>query len=529
MWFIYPFSNYTGYSYLPDLLTRLNPNDAYLGTYYFFWTNLTYLPTLFFLLIFIVLLALIDWGIHSSWTTVLLIGLLLYMTELVEYLSLNFSDSISLYATSGLNTLLTNTLNRYHPLVFYTGVTILASFTFIKSILYLVKKPFVVVFTSRVSFPLAAAVSSISFLALWLGSWWALQEGTWGGWWNWDASETFGLLVPISILAFVHIQHRISDSTLLNLKSFLFALLITLSYFFIQLNFDLTSHNFGAKFFFFFNNNLFFLEALICIIITSFNLICLMSRFKVLNETSFLKTIQIYPLKLTVIASLTYWVFLSYQPLINYFLWNFAELNVFNYEPSFIGVNFFVMIILLFWLTSQPLYYIPSIGLLSSFITNQVWTLLIFKNKATQNYLAHFTLLTFTLLSWTVASTSFTTWITDSGALYTLFYGSVLLKGSTDITLDTYIVELSVPSVTSAFNADVSWNFLNDANTPAINYFQLFNSNSNLENYYTLGSSYSSSTLFVDLPFIAHLNSLFFIILFWSFQTLLTKVKLLNY
>ena len=507
----------------------MNSNDAYLGTYYFFWTNLTYLPTLFSLLVFIVLIVLLDWWVRSPWAIFLLVGLIIYMTELVEYLSLNLSDTISLYTTSGLNTLLTNTLNRYHPLVFYTGVSVLASFVFIKTSASLPEKPFTLVFSLQASFPLAALVSLVSFLALWLGSWWALQEGTWGGWWNWDASETFGLLVPISILAFVHTQHKLNDSNLLSLKAVSLGLLITLSYFFIQLNFDLTSHNFGAKFFFFFNNNLFFLEALCAIIVVLANLIFLACRLKALSESNPSKAISLYPLKLTVIASLAYWIFLSYQPLINYFLWNFAELNVFNHEPSFVGVNFFILIILLFWLTPKPTSYTSSISLFFVSVTNQVWTLLLLKNQSNKNHFAHFLLLAFTLLSWTVTSTSFTTWITDSGALYTLFYGSVLLKSSIDMTLDTYTVELSVPSLTSASINDVSWNFLSDANTPSINYFQLFNSNTNLENYYTLGVSYSTSTLFVDLPFIAHLNSLFLVILLLNFQTLSTKIKTLNY
>ena len=34
------------------------------------------------------------------------------------------------------------------------------------------------------------------------------------------------------------------------------------TYFFIQLNFELVSHNFGSKFFFFFNNNLFSMEVI---------------------------------------------------------------------------------------------------------------------------------------------------------------------------------------------------------------------------------------------------------------------------
>jgi hypothetical protein len=55
--------------------------------------------------------------------------------------------------------------------------------------------------------------------------------------------------------------------------------LFLLSYFFIQLNFDLVSHNFGAKFFFFFNNNLFFLEAVFFLLVLILYT-CYVSLFK---------------------------------------------------------------------------------------------------------------------------------------------------------------------------------------------------------------------------------------------------------
>jgi len=73
--------------------------------------------------------------------------LLLYSVELVDYLVLNSLDIVSVYSYYGINTLLTNTLNRYHPLVFYLSagllVVILADVT--KSYIFKdnnLKKPF---------------------------------------------------------------------------------------------------------------------------------------------------------------------------------------------------------------------------------------------------------------------------------------------------------------------------------------------------------------------------------------------------
>ena len=42
---------------------------------------------------------------------------------------------------------------------------------------------------------------------------------------------------------------------------------IALSYYMLQLNFELTSHNFGSRFTYFFNNNLFLLEAFFIVLV----------------------------------------------------------------------------------------------------------------------------------------------------------------------------------------------------------------------------------------------------------------------
>ena len=87
-----------------------------------------------------------------------------------------------------------------------------------------------------------------------LGGWWALQEGTWGGWWNWDASEVLGLLILILAYVEVHSNYNYYLESRKQERVILFLLLILLSYYFIQLNFELTSHSFGTRFNHFFNN-----------------------------------------------------------------------------------------------------------------------------------------------------------------------------------------------------------------------------------------------------------------------------------
>ena len=73
----------------------------------------------------------------------------------------------------------------------------------------------------------------------------------------------FGLMVSLALLSLMHSEITPSVHYLLVLKSVFFVVAVVASYFFMQLNFELVSHNFGSKFFFFFNNNLFFLEVII--------------------------------------------------------------------------------------------------------------------------------------------------------------------------------------------------------------------------------------------------------------------------
>ena len=46
------------------------------------------------------------------------------------------------------------------------------------------------------------------------------------------------------------------------------------------------------------------------------------------------------------------WVIISYKPLLNYFVWNFLALNLFNFEFSLQAVNLVALIALTVWLPS---------------------------------------------------------------------------------------------------------------------------------------------------------------------------------
>ena len=237
-------------THLLDSFFRVNFNDSFLNLYSFFWTNFWYL-ILFYLLLFCIILILIF--NFNLFFFLFLIILFLYNFEINNFF-LNNLQFINLNSIIlNFNVFLLNNINKYHPFLFYIS-TLLILLIFLYLSFYYVINLFY--FNKEFNFfkinSIFKKIFYINILSLFLGSWWALQEGSWGGWWNWDASETLGLLVLISAILFFHLISNYDNFMNNFYFLFLWILFIVLTYYFIQLNFDLVSHNFGIKFFFFF-------------------------------------------------------------------------------------------------------------------------------------------------------------------------------------------------------------------------------------------------------------------------------------
>ena len=519
MAFLYlPIHALSGYTPLLDLSARLSPNDAYLGTYYFWWTNLLYLPLFFFVL-------LLPFSAHSSlpqipfrtWLVVLI--LFFYPIELWDYLISNTLVSSPAYHAYGLNTLLTNVLNRYHPLVFYFSVFFLLAALIAMWWGSAARASFAQSRTILTSRSLTWVAVLINLLALWMGSWWALQEGTWGGWWNWDSSETFGLLVSLIGISTTHSLLRVSTFQNYLTKFTAMILLFIVSYFFIQLNFELVSHNFGSKFFFFFNNNLFFLEAIFVLTALAFYLLqdwVRRATFTSISVSSYSHTQtsdhykHILPLLITLY--LFYWVIWSYKPLISYFTWNFAQLNVLNFETSLQSTNLILALLGVIWLLQLSSSLILAYVLLLTVSSHFVLTVLIFMrlknhfavlhNSVLSILLINITLFDLVLYKWTLVS-SFDTAIVSQWAPAVLFESS---------TLDNLAIELVEIWGTLENYSSISWNLATLTNTPSLNFFSLLSNTDAFYNMYTLAVVYATVQLFLELPFISVINILFLLI-----------------
>ena len=360
-----------------DSLFRAPLNETFINLYSFFWTNFWYLPIFWLCICFISLFFSIP-NLHS----ILFYYIILYSYEFFDLNTSSCTNSTMLASLTVQNPFLGNSINKYHPFMFYSAVIILLlQISLISPNLACKTRNWNLektLYTQRLALLLDFLVL---FCTLYLGSWWALQEGTWGGWWNWDASETFGLLLCFRILKFLHISkkiHKVVYTTYLMLRTC--GDLIFL-YFLMQLNFDLISHNFGIKFFFFFNNSFFMIEALffthlfltywaLKYRITIFSFSCLDGSRKTNKVPLVFKSVVYF--------FLTLWVFLvSFGPVLTYFCWNFLQINLLNELGSHLFLNFSGVIFLL--ATYFLKIYTKYLCILSFFLLqNSNWLLVIF-------------------------------------------------------------------------------------------------------------------------------------------------------
>ena len=224
--------------FILDSFARVFTNDFVTNKFYFFWTNFYYLYYFMLLLIILLLSKLV---ILNQYLIIIscLVLTPFYFCSITEYwfncfYIININSEL-------LNSLLQNSINKFHPALLYVPLLWLTT---------------TCVYSGKGSFYFIEywGARSTSFYMLLLliytmclGSWWALQEGSWGGWWNWDPSEVFGL---VTILIYLSVVHSLKD--FIHKHKFRFYLTIVTSsllivYILIQLNFEVVSHNFGTR------------------------------------------------------------------------------------------------------------------------------------------------------------------------------------------------------------------------------------------------------------------------------------------
>lgn len=165
-----------------------------------------------------------------------------------------------------LNFLLVNTLSVIHPLMLYIAVTFIILSVLISN-LHVFRISASIVHTRQILFSYTLICIQILIVTLFLGGWWAHQEGTWGGWWGWDISEVQGLFLLLFSLFFLHKQFK-NNSLYFNNLTFVNIFFFHIFFFsIIQIDFSFASHNFGKVLTFANLKEVFFAQviALICL------------------------------------------------------------------------------------------------------------------------------------------------------------------------------------------------------------------------------------------------------------------------
>lgn len=320
-------------SNIPDLYTRLICNDFFTSSYYFFWTNLFYL-IFFFLIVILSYLTFKNIFINKEIYYILYLSLCNILLIYKDFFMCNIALSYYNFSEN-LNPLLLNSINKFHPLILYISFVIF--FTIMQHYITSIQKNL----GNFYILSLIKTCSTTILFTLYLGSWWALQEGSWGGWWNWDASEVFGLLILLKIISFFHIIYYLYFSTLYQyfIKTSLLGFLVF--YLLMQLNFTFISHNFGFRTFKFTMLDLNLIITIgiallvLRIVITNTNL-----NFTYLIKCYRFITFIVQPYSLVILSILVY---SSLILLINDLMWHNAGINfinsIINYRVIFL-LNF---------------------------------------------------------------------------------------------------------------------------------------------------------------------------------------------
>lgn len=511
------------YSNEVDTYSRIPQSDFYVNVLYFVWTSFWYLPA-YILLLGLVSVWFRTYSPHLAQITLCLL-LISYAFTLIDYQAFN-STTLPFYRAESWNTLLTNSINKYHPFIFYSTIfglvltywssmiapwhTWLSSFSgFYSQHALLQDKLIYIVFT------------------LFLGSWWAAQEGSWGGWWNWDPSEVFGLVVMIFFTQIVH-RHLLKHTRYaLQLVIGSFVLIILVLYLFIQLNFDLVSHNFGTK------ASQFIDSYQLLLILSSIAVYFWGRQFTTLvtfltrSKVQALVSQQILGQRVMFAITLLVVTVLSFTDLFNNFSWSIVGTNLVNLpdlSTYYSTISILILVILLYKpsLTVLPVTYVVTVSthvlpytLLSRFI----------KSWISFNHIL-VSLMLFT--TYICVNQTSTIWhqVTDNSQTFLL--GTLSDLGKIYPTLNTCVVEVGYLQSWANQVSGYGWNIFKDSSVALVHTFSHpLGPNGQSQGMLAAGTEYLHSIQVTDL----FSSSLGWVVLFVlaSINTLVTSKPIITY
>lgn len=373
-----------------DTFARVYNDDFIINKLYFFWTNFFYLY--YFVITLLTLVVLYPIFYKKAYITpALLIILATHALALEDYWLC--TPQILYTNFELLNPLLLNSINKFHPLLFYITTLNVISFSLVS-------------FSVTGSFPQYNCKCAILFkglllllITLCLGSWWAIQEGSWGGWWNWDPSYVLGLLVILQYLSMIHLKQLGFFKKRFIIFLIVASTLLLFIYLLIQLNFDLVSHNFGTRTDTFANlSEVLTLEFVLLVVYVVF-LIYFQFRIILIMLVPSNNTLVHNQVLLVAVSVLLYF---SFKLLFADYLWQVVALNATNYWFNLKLVVVYLVSALLYYLWNPSLILIglvPAIGYCLPYNLSLLTVFLSVSFIVTAPYINHLLIVLFLYLS----------------------------------------------------------------------------------------------------------------------------------
>jgi hypothetical protein len=160
------------FSNITDLSSRVFINDFFINSFYILWTSFWYIPSFIVTLLLLFILK----SSTESRPAVLIILLFLWQTLLMHYQNLNPHLYLNDVLGEHFNILLSNSINKFHPALFYISLLLITishpNSLFLPQLNYSTKRSF-----KELTYFTNTSTRVIVF-TLFLGSWWALQEGS---------------------------------------------------------------------------------------------------------------------------------------------------------------------------------------------------------------------------------------------------------------------------------------------------------------------------------------------------------------
>ena len=511
-------TNYT------DLFNRLELNDFFLNYYYFFWTNFWYL-ILFVPLMLYLYLHFFEVYYNKLNQFMLLFVLFILFIKFIDYWSfINFNFKVGLL-NKNFNTLLVNSLNKYHPFIFYTSIMYIVMHHKL-SFFYENKNNNFIYSSLNVRILKYSRNNLLAItITLFMGSWWALQEGSWGGWWNWDPSEVFGLFVIIYFIYKLHIKSNFFYFTTNSENSIFFSLIMSVFYIFIQLNFDLVSHNFTISNLdidltdMFFINWCFIFFMFSSFTIGLFNIYLL--KYQIMTQFSlgikhYYSKYQKKILKIFIVLLVIAMSLISFFFLINNFLLKILNLNILNsLNPInyFLGISLIILLVF-YWDIKSYLFIFILYYILSCFFLINFFFL-----NLTLKSITHLYVFFFLITNICYSSKLFLFWIYSFYNLSILKFNDIIDIFDLDVSLNSLLIETKSNYLINNKLNDISYNFIKNITSEEqqsiINFFD-FN---------TLVSLVTKNILFLKFNIFIIDNSI--TILFLLFSIVIVLVNLL--